>query len=403
VPDVSLAVAVIIVAAGRGARMGVDTPKQYLPLGGIAILSRTLNAFIAHPMVDRVMTVIHADDGEPFAAAMAQTTNPAHKPVASCHGAGTRQESVAHGLKALADSGFAEDGIVLIHDAARPMLGEALITRAIAAANSHEAAIPVLPVADTMVQVDAVESVTGDTDRSALRAVQTPQAFRFGLIHNAHAAAAQAGYIGATDDAGIARWAGHRVATFAGEAAAFKITTADDLARARLMVGAALTDIRSATGYDVHAFGPGDHIMLGGVRIAHDRGVIGHSDADVLLHALTDALLGCIADGDIGSHFPPSDMRWKGAASRVFLAEAVRRVTAMGGEIRHLDGTVVSESPRIGPHRDAIRATIAEIAGISVARVGLKATTSERLGFTGRREGIAALATATVALPFTRE
>jgi 2-C-methyl-D-erythritol 4-phosphate cytidylyltransferase/2-C-methyl-D-erythritol 2,4-cyclodiphosphate synthase len=229
--------------------------------------------------------------------------------------------------------------------------------------------------------------------------VQTPQAFRLAALLEAHEAAARDGRSDFTDDAGLIRWRGGTVATFPGDAAAFKITTPDDLVRAEAQVAARLSDIRSATGYDVHAFGPGAAIMLGGVRIAHDCGVVGHSDADVLLHALTDALLGCLADGDIGSHFPPSDMRWKGAPSRLFLEEAVRRVRARGGAIRHLDGTVVCEAPRIGPHRDAIRQTIAEIAGIESTRVSLKATTSEKLGFTGRREGIAALATATVALP----
>jgi len=394
-----LSVAALIVAAGRGARMSADQPKQFLRLSGRAVLSRAIEAFTAHPMLSRAMVVIHPDDGEAVAAAFAETPHPAACAIQSCHGGASRQESVAHGLKALADGGFPEDGIVLIHDAARPFVSDAFITRAIAAALQHHAAIPVLPIADTIAEMDDAGHLKTNPDRARLRAVQTPQAFRFGLIRQAHERAARLGKSDFTDDAGLAKWAGHPVAVFAGCPRAFKLTTPDDLDRARRLLGADLSDLRSATGYDVHAFGPGDHIMLGGVRIEHDKGVVGHSDADVLLHALTDALLGCIADGDIGMHFPPSDMRWKGAASRVFLAEAVRRVQALGGEIRHLDGTVVCESPRIGPHRDAIRAVIAEVAGIDIARVGLKATTSERLGFTGRREGIAALATATVALP----
>ena len=395
----ALSVAALIVAAGRGARMGAEQPKQYLRLGARTVLSHALEAFAAHAMVDRIETVIHADDGAAFAAARAETPNPRAISITSCHGGETRQDSVAHGLKALADSGFPENGLVLIHDAARPFVPAEMLTRAIAAGNRSGAAIPVLPLADTLARLDDAGHLAANPDRTGMLSVQTPQVFRFGLIHAAHEQAARAAQTGFTDDAGIASWAGQQVATYEGAQRAFKLTTAGDLERARLLAGADLADIRSATGYDVHAFGPGDHIMLGGVAIEHDRGVIGHSDADVLLHALTDAVLGCIADGDIGMHFPPSDMRWKGAASRVFLAEAVRRVHALGGEIRHLDGTVVSESPRIGPHRDRIRAAIAEIAGISVARVGLKATTSEQLGFTGRREGIAALATATVALP----
>lgn len=392
-------VAAVIVAAGRGARMGAVQPKQYLRLGQRSVLSRTLSQFLDSPAIDRVLTVIHPEDGAIFAEVMAQTPNPRHTATTSCHGGANRQDSVAHGLKALAETGFPADGIVLIHDAARPFVPEAMIAHAIVAAKQHGAAIPVLPLADTIARVEADGALAGNPDRASLRAVQTPQAFRFELIRAAHEKAARAGRSDFTDDAGIAKFAGASVATFEGDAAAFKLTTPSDMKRARIMAGAELTDIRSATGYDVHAFGPGDHIMLGGVAIAHDKGVIGHSDADVLLHALTDALLGCIADGDIGMHFPPSDMRWKGMASRVFLAEAVRRVHAQGGEVRHLDGTIVSESPRIGPHRDRIRATIAEIAGIDIGRVGLKATTSERLGFTGRREGIAALATATIALP----
>ena len=395
----ALSVAALIVAAGRGSRMGADQPKQYLRLGARSVFSHALEALAEHPMIDRVKTVIHADDGALFAAVLAETPNPRSVAIASCHGGETRQDSVAHGLKALADVGFPDDGIVLIHDAARPFPTPDMLTRAIAAANRHGAAIPVLPLADTLAKLDSDGQLVNNPDRAGMLCVQTPQAFRFGLIRAAHDKAARAGQKAFTDDAGIAKWAGHPVSGYEGSSRAFKITTPEDLDRARLMASGALTDIRSATGYDVHAFGPGDHIMLGGVRIDHDRGVVGHSDADVLLHALTDALLGCIADGDIGMHFPPSDMRWKGAASRVFLAEAVRRVHALGGEIRHLDGTVVSESPRVGPHRDTIRAVIAEIAGISMVRVGLKATTSERLGFTGRREGIAALATATVALP----
>jgi 2-C-methyl-D-erythritol 4-phosphate cytidylyltransferase/2-C-methyl-D-erythritol 2,4-cyclodiphosphate synthase len=394
-----LSVVALIVAAGRGARMGAPTPKQFLDLGGRMVLSRAIAAFAAHPLVDRLMVVIHGDDAGRLADALAQLPPEMAARVTSCTGGDSRQQSVHHGLEALAGTGVAGDALVLIHDAARPFVGESLITRAIAAGRAADGAIPVLPVVDTVAEVAADGALAGNPDRARLRTVQTPQVFRLDAIVTAHRAAAEAGRSDFTDDAGLIRWRGGKVATFAGCPKAFKLTTPEDVARADRLIGAARTDIRTATGYDVHAFGPGDHIMLGGVRIAHERGVVGHSDADVLLHALTDALLGCIADGDIGVHFPPSDMRWKGAASRVFLAEAVRRVTALGGEIRHLDGSIVAEAPKVGPHREAIRATIADIAGIDVGRVGLKATTSEKLGFTGRREGIAALATATIALP----
>jgi len=387
--------AALIVAAGRGARMGTQTPKQFIDLAGRSVLARVTAAFLDHPLVDRVAIVIHPDDGEPARRALGALEGR----VLLAHGGESRQDSVRNGLDALAAAGLPSDALVLIHDAARPLVSESLITRAIAAGRKEAGAIPVLPMVDTVIEIDAGARPAATLDRSRLRSVQTPQVFRLDAIRAAHAAALAASRTDFTDDAGVFVWHGGSVTTFAGCADAFKLTTPEDVQRAERRLGAAMGDIRSATGYDVHAFGPGDHIMLGGVRIAHDRGVVGHSDADVLLHALTDALLGCLADGDIGTHFPPSDARWKGAASRLFLEEAVRRVAARGGRILHLDGSVVAEAPRIGPHRDAIRATIAAIAGLSLDRVGLKATTSEKLGFTGRREGIAALATATIALP----
>ena len=396
-----LSVTALIVAAGRGARMGSAIPKQFLDLGGRPVLAHSIEAFMRHPMIGRLLVMIHDDDYPMYEAAI--RTLPEHLAlcVSVASGGATRQETVRRGLAHLSERmAFPDEGLVLIHDAARPFVSESLITRAIAAGLRDGAAIPVLPVVDTMAQLDTNGIVVANPDRTTLRAVQTPQVFRFDLIHAAHAAAAQAGRADFTDDAGIVSFAGHPVSTFEGSARAFKLTTPEDVARAAELLAPARTDIRSATGYDVHAFGLGDHIMLGGVRIAHTHGVVGHSDADVLLHALTDALLGTIADGDIGSHFPPSDMRWKGMASHVFLAEAVRLVRLRGGEIRHLDGTVVAEAPKVGPHRDAMRRVIADVANIDISRVSIKATTSESLGFTGRREGIAALATATIALPF---
>jgi 2-C-methyl-D-erythritol 4-phosphate cytidylyltransferase/2-C-methyl-D-erythritol 2,4-cyclodiphosphate synthase len=290
---------------------------------------------------------------------------------------------------------------VLIHDAARPFAGAALIVRAIAAVAKTGAAIPGLPVTDTVKIVDRHGLVGETLDRAQLRAIQTPQAFAFAPLLEAHRRAAREGRTEFTDDAALAEWAGMQVVVFAGETGNIKITHAEDFMRAEAMQAAQLGDVRTGSGIDVHAFGPGDHVWIGGVRIPHTQALTGHSDADVGLHALVDAILGALADGDIGTHFPPSDMQWKGASSDKFLAFAVERVKARGGMIAHLDLNIVAEAPKIGPHRDAIRDTIGRIAGIDVSRVAVKATTSERLGFTGRREGIIAYATATVRLPWT--
>jgi 2-C-methyl-D-erythritol 4-phosphate cytidylyltransferase/2-C-methyl-D-erythritol 2,4-cyclodiphosphate synthase len=314
------------------------------------------------------------------------------------HGGATRQASVRAGLEAL--DGSAPD-IVLIHDAARPFLAGDLISRAIIAGKAHGAAVPAVAVADTVKKIDEQDMVTETLDRSRLRMVQTPQAFAFGLIVEAHRRAAAAGLEDFSDDAALAEWAGHRVNVFAGETANVKLTTDDDFTRAEIVRVAALADVRTGNGFDVHAFGDGDYVMLGGVRIPHTRGLTGHSDADVALHALVDAILGALADGDIGMHFPPSDPQWRGAASERFLAFACERVRARSGVIAHLDVTIVCEAPRVAPHRDAIRARIAAIAGIPVTRVAVKATTSEKLGFTGRSEGMVAMATATVRLPWS--
>jgi 2-C-methyl-D-erythritol 4-phosphate cytidylyltransferase/2-C-methyl-D-erythritol 2,4-cyclodiphosphate synthase len=284
---------------------------------------------------------------------------------------------------------------VLIHDAARPFVTESLITAAIAAGLEHGAAVPGTRLADTVKAVDAAETVTATPDRASLRAVQTPQVFRLGLLRQAHAAAAGGD---SPDDAALVERLGHPVHVFAGDPGNAKLTVEADFALADARLGA-LATIRTGLGFDVHAFGPGDHVMLGGVRIPHDRGLVGHSDADVILHALTDAILGGLSDGDIGQHFSPRDERWRGAASSLFLADAVRRVAARGGRIEHLDIMLLAEAPRIGPHRDAIRARVAEIAGLAPGRVGLKATTMEGMGFVGRREGAAAMATATLRLP----
>jgi 2-C-methyl-D-erythritol 4-phosphate cytidylyltransferase/2-C-methyl-D-erythritol 2,4-cyclodiphosphate synthase len=385
-------VAAVVVAGGRGLRAGGGVPKQYRPLPGGTALRRCLATFSAHPEITLVQPVIHAEDREVFERCTAGLS--CLSPVS---GGATRQASVRAGLDALAAH---KPQIVLIHDAARPFASAALIERAIAAAEHAGAAVPVIPLADTIKTVDAEGLVTGTLDRAVLRAVQTPQAFGFTPIWDAHQRALKAAREDFTDDAALAEWAGMRVSTFTGEATNVKLTTPEDFANAERAELAGLGDIRTGFGTDVLQFCDGDHIWLGGVRIPHARGVTGHSDADVVLHALVDAILGAISDGDIGVHFPPSDPQWRGASSDRFLRFAVERVRSRGGLIGHLDATVVCEAPRVGPHRDAMRARIAEIAGISAERVAIKATTSEKMGFTGRGEGIVAFANATVRLPW---
>jgi 2-C-methyl-D-erythritol 4-phosphate cytidylyltransferase/2-C-methyl-D-erythritol 2,4-cyclodiphosphate synthase len=387
-------VAAVIVAAGRGERAAADVPKQYRDIAGEPMIRPTLAAFLDHPQIALVQPVIHPGDEMIYRAATAGLKN-ISPPVA---GGATRQASVRAGLEALTAS--APD-LVLIHDAARPFLTGALISRAIAAGKASGAAVPGIVIADTVKAIAADATVAETLDRGRLRMVQTPQSFAFDAILKAHRRATAAGLETFTDDAALAEWAGHRVSIFEGEAANVKVTTNEDFARAEMLRLVSLADVRTGNGFDVHAFAEGDHIMLGGVRIPHSRGVTGHSDADVALHALVDAILGALADGDIGAHFPDSDPQWKGAASDRFLAFACERVRARAGMIAHLDVTIVCEAPKISPHRDAMRARIAAIAGIAVARVAVKATTSERLGFTGRREGIVAMATATIRLPWS--
>jgi 2-C-methyl-D-erythritol 4-phosphate cytidylyltransferase/2-C-methyl-D-erythritol 2,4-cyclodiphosphate synthase len=384
-------VAAVVVAGGRGLRAGGDLPKQYRTLGNVPVLRQSLAIFAKHEEIRWVQPVIHRDDGALYAAAADGLAT-----LAPAFGGATRQASVRAGLEALAGRAPA---IVLVHDAARPFTSPALVSRAIAAA-ADGAAIPGVAMTDTIKEVDADGHVRRTLDRTVLRGIQTPQAFGFDALLAAHRKAHAAGREDFTDDAALAEWAGMTVGVFAGEAGNVKLTTADDFSQAEARELAALGDIRTGNGYDVHAFADGDHVWLGGVKIAHECGVTGHSDADVGLHALVDAILGALADGDIGAHFPPSDPQWKGASSDRFLKFAVERVAKRGGRVVHLDLTIVCEAPKVGPHRDAMRARIAEIAGISIDRVGVKATTSEKLGFTGRREGIAAMATATVRLPW---
>jgi len=386
-------VAAVIVAAGRGLRAGGHLPKQYREVAGEPVIRSSLSLFAWHGQIGAVQAVIHPDDrGSYEAAAKGLRLLP---PVS---GGASRQASVRAGLEALA--GRPPD-IVLIHDAARPFCSTELVSRAIVACGETGAAIPALEVTDTIKRVDAGGHVAGTVDRAQLRAVQTPQAFKFVALLEAHHRAAKEGRNDFTDDAALAEWAGIKVATFAGESGNVKLTTDEDFAKAESRRIANLADLRLGNGFDVHAFGDGDHVWLGGVKIPHDRGLTGHSDADVALHALVDAILGAIADGDIGKHFSPNDPRWRGASSDQFLKFAVERVNKRGGRIAHLDLTIVCEAPRIGPHRDAIRKRIAEIAEMSIERVAVKATTSEQLGFTGRKEGIVAMATATVRLPWS--
>ncbi len=391
--------AALIVAAGRGTRAiggGSDEPpKQYACVGARSVLARTLAAFLEHPAIDHVLVVIHPEDADRYAAQIPSTCV---KLLAPCIGGATRQQSVMNGLEALC--ACAPDR-VLIHDAARPFVDASLLDSVLAALDRHPAVISALAVTDSVKHADSSGQITKSIDRTGLWRAQTPQGFQFAGILAAHRAAQAAAREDFTDDAAVAEWYGLGVAVVPGSARNVKITTAEDLALAqRAHAFSAVPDVRTGTGFDVHRFTAGDGVWLCGVRVAHTQALEGHSDADVGLHALTDALLGAIGDGDIGEHFPPADARWKGAASHLFLADACRRVAALGGTISNVDVTLLCEAPKIAPHRQAMRERIAEILGIAVARVGVKATTTEGLGFTGRREGIAAMATATVILPF---
>jgi len=386
-------IAAVVVAAGDGVRAGGDLPKQFRRIGGETLLEHALSAFVKAPNIAFVQPVTRSKD-----LALVRTLTSGMKVLAPVSGGVTRQASVCAGLEALLPH---SPDIVLIHDAARPFASASLIARAIEAAEKTGAAIPALPVNDTVKRVDQSGIVEATLDRNFIRLVQTPQAFAFPPLLEAHRRAAAQGRSDFTDDAALAEWAGIKVSVFAGEPGNIKLTTPEDFARAEAIQSDALGDVRTGSGLDVHAFGPGDHVTLGGIHIPHNQALTGHSDADVALHALTDAILGALADGDIGAHFPTSDAQWRGASSDRFLAFAVGRVRTRGGRIAHLDLTIVCEAPRIGEHRDTMRANIARLAGISIERVAVKATTSEKLGFTGRGEGIAAYATATVRLPWS--
>ena len=390
-------VALLVVAAGRGSRMGAERPKQYLACAGRPLLAQTLEALAAAWPFSAITVAIHADDQALYEEALGYVSPAAKAAIGPfAIGGSTRQQSVLAGLEALAAR---RPDVVLIHDAARPFPSAPLVKRAVEAAATHGAAAPGTPLSDTVKQVDAEGRVVATLPRAFLRAVQTPQAFRFGLILDAHRRAAAAGVTDLTDDVAAAEWAGTPAYVFEGDPANFKVTTMEDLTAVEGRLMASAGEVRVGQGFDVHAFAPGDHVWLCGVRIPHTHGLSGHSDADVGLHALADAIYGALAEGDIGAHFPPSDPRWKGAPSHIFLAHAAERVRSRRSFIAHLDVTLVCEAPKIGPHRDAMRARVAEIVAVDAGRVSVKATTSEGLGFTGRGEGIACLAAATLRIP----
>jgi 2-C-methyl-D-erythritol 4-phosphate cytidylyltransferase/2-C-methyl-D-erythritol 2,4-cyclodiphosphate synthase len=381
-------VTALIVAAGRGSRFGGPLPKQYALLAGQPVLRLTISAFHGAG-IDRVQVVIGPGDDAHYAAATDGLDLPS--PV---RGGASRQQSVLNGLEALTAS---PPDFVAIHDAARPFVRRAEIESCLAAASAPgiDGAVLGIPLADTLKRVGDGNAVTETVPRQHLWRAQTPQVFRFAPLLAAHRAAAPLAAAEATaltDDAAVAERAGLKVVMVAGSEDNRKITTADDLISLPM-------ETRTALGFDVHGFGPGTAVMLGGVAVPHGQALAGHSDADVALHALTDAVLGTIGAGDIGKHFPPSDPQWRGASSDRFLRHAVHLVTARGGRIVHLDVTIVCEAPKVGPHRDAIVQSIARIAGIAADRVSVKATTTEGLGFTGRREGVAVQAMATVELP----
>ena len=383
-----MTVAALIVAAGRGERLGAPTPKAYVPLAGRPLLRHALRRFLVHPGIDTVLTVIDPAHAVHYAEAVAGLSLP--PPV---HGGATRQASVLAGLKALAERAPAR---VLIHDAARPFPSPALIDRVLAGLATTVGVLPAVAVVDSLRVVDDGGRVEGEAARDNLVRAQTPQGFAYAPILAAHQALANQAF---TDDAALARAAGIAVVTVTGDEDNFKVTHPDDMIRAQRLAAPAWR-WRTGTGFDVHRLTPGRPCIIGGVMIPAEMGLAGHSDADVALHALTDAILGAIAAGDIGHHFPPSDPKWRDADSALFLEEAARLVGAAGGVVEHVDLTVICERPRLGPHRDAIRERIAALLALPPDAVSVKATTTERLGFTGRGEGIAAQAAATVRLPW---
>lgn len=377
-----MTIAAIIVAAGKGERAGTSLPKQFVMIGGKALLAHAVTALARHPRIERTVVVVAEGQVE-----MARQVLKDQTVDAIVIGGAERQHSVAAGMAAIGDA-----RIVLIHDAARPFLPSAVIDRLIVALDTAEGAIPALPVVDTLAKAG---SDLGDVvDRAGLVRVQTPQAFRTAAIRDAHK---RWSGNAATDDAQMVRAAGYQVAVVEGHAMLEKITQPADFAEAERKWNQRLIS-RTGLGYDVHRLAAGEDLWLCGVKIDHEKGLSGHSDADVALHALTDALLGALGDGDIGAHFPPSDPQWRGAASHRFVEHAATLIRQAGGVIDHVDVTIICEAPKIGPHRDAMRMAIAGMLAVPITKVSVKATTTERLGFTGRGEGIAAQAAATIRL-----
>lgn len=376
--------AAILVAAGRGERAGGGVPKQYRDLAGKMVLERTLERFLGHPAVDDVVVVINPDDAAFFAGIDA--------PVLWVNGGATRTASVRAGLAALESR---RPDQVLIHDAARPFVSDRVISDVVDALADAPAALPVLPVTDALL-AHADGNMCESVDRDRLRAAQTPQGFRLDALLNAYE---KLGEASAHDDASVALAAGLEVHLTLGEAGNFKLTTPEDFERAEALLGKTDMIYVTGQGFDVHRLEPSDHMYLCGVRLDQDFGLVGHSDADVGLHALTDAILGAAGEGDIGQHFPPTDPQWRGASSDRFLMHACQLLKNAGGALVNADITLICERPKVGPYRDEMRARVAELVGLPLARVNIKATTTEKLGFTGRREGVAAQAIVTARMP----
>jgi len=395
-------VAVVVVAAGRGERAGQaeDGPKQYRSIGGKPVIRHTLEALARNERVGTIVVAIHPDDEALFARSCTDFDGN----VITVHGGASRQDSTRLALAALEDI---EPAIVLIHDGVRPFIDTVLIDRVIDAVGEKMGALPAVAISDTLKKCGENGIVARTVSRDGLFAAQTPQGFPFRPIYEAHQQAWRAGRSDFTDDAAIAEWAGIPVRLVNGSPDNVKLTWARDIALADQRLGAiamtGLPDVRTGNGYDVHAFGDGNHVTLCGVEIPHEKTLTGHSDADVGLHALTDALLATCGAGDIGTHFPPSDPQWKGARSRIFVEHAVDTVRKRGGRIANADITLICEAPRIGPHREAMVAELSGMLGIARERISVKATTNEKLGFIGRSEGIAAIATATVVYPGSLE
>ncbi len=390
-----MSIGIVIVAAGRGERAGSpeEGPKQYRPIGGRSVIAHTLEKFVTWPQAAKIVIVIHRDDETLLQTALQQVADSPAVEIA--FGGASRQQSVLAGLRQLQNAGVTH---VMIHDAVRPFFDHDLLDRVAAAlAAGALAVLPAMQVTDTLKRADADGLVTETVPRSGLYAAQTPQSFRFADILAAHEKAAAEDKTDFTDDAAIAEWTGLPVTLVAGSADNVKLTIKRDIAMADEKLSAGLLpDVRTGNGYDVHQLEPGDGVTLCGVFIPHDQKLKGHSDADVALHALTDALLATCGAGDIGDHFPPSDPQWKGAPSRIFIEHAAKIVRDHGGTIMNADVSLIAEAPKVGPHREAMRAKLSEFLGISLERCSVKATTNEKIGFVGRREGIAAIATATV-------